>query len=96
MSKDIVSGALRAAEKEIDSAYLTNPLVQREFGEAAWYFLAFCEERLIGPIVKRADSADPTNPHEQAALADEVINHAKWPLRWLRQSGVNPKSETTS
>ncbi len=86
MQTDLVSPLLRSVERDIDSAYMANPLVRRTFGESAWYFLAFCEERLLLPLIKGLDATEPLNLHEQAALADEVINHAKWPLRWLRQS----------
>ncbi len=86
MPSDPVSLDVRAAEREIDSEYMSNPLVARSFGEAAWYFLAFCEDRLVAPTLKEAAGDRELNPHERTALADQVLNHAKWPLRWLRQS----------
>jgi len=86
MGTDLVSPELRAVEREIDSAYLKNPLVKLAFGEAAWYFLAFCEERLILPYAPNQDGGETKNQNAQIALADEVINHAKWPLRWLKKS----------
>jgi hypothetical protein len=52
MQPSSVSPGARAAEKEIDSTYLSNPLVGYSFGEAAWYFLAHCEERLVIPVLK--------------------------------------------
>lgn len=85
MPADLVSPELRAVEAEVDSAYSENPLTRIAFGDAAWCFLAFCEERMVLPLV-REEGHRPHNPHDDAAHADELINHAKWPLRWLRQS----------
>jgi hypothetical protein len=39
--------------------------------EAAWYFLAHCEERLVIPVLKSEVDVAP-DPHAKAALADEV------------------------
>lgn len=88
--KDLLSPALRAIEHEVDNAYLANPLVHRKFAPAAWYFLAFCEE------IGLHSFTDLETEHEYAALFDNVINHSKWPLRWLAQAcgpgGVIPRS----
>jgi len=83
---DLVPPEVRAAEIEIDSAHRSNPLMRLSFGEAAWYFLAFCEERLVVPILKMASGERELTTHQHAALVDEVLNHAKWPLRWLSES----------
>lgn len=85
---DRVSVPLREAEKEVDEAYRSNPLVRRTFGEAAWYFLAGCEEHNVRELV-RASEGHETTEHEQAAIADNLINHAKWPMRWIRQDCVD-------
>src|SRR3954466_6645067 len=83
---DRVSPALRAAEKEVDRAFSTNPLVARDFAEAAWSFLAFCEDRIMIPIFRTMASGERDSVFEDFSLADEVINHAKWPLRWLKEA----------
>lgn len=81
-TRDLISPALRAAEQQIDSAYLSNPLMRLPFAEAAWYFLAFCEERIILPIIRAMETGIPPSISDQTAIADNVINHAKWPLHW--------------
>jgi hypothetical protein len=45
---DRISPEIRSAERQIDEFYRTNPLFQRPFAEAAWYFLAHCEEVQLG------------------------------------------------
>lgn len=85
MTADLVSPELRAVEEQVDAAYGQNPLTRLAFGDAAWCFLAFCEERMLLPFFRVQDD-EPYSPHDDAALADELINHAKWPLRWLRKS----------
>jgi hypothetical protein len=73
---------LRAIEREIDAHHLLNPLTQRPFAEAAWYFLAFCEELMIREIIQEKEGA----LHEHRAMADKLIVHAKIPLQWLARA----------
>jgi len=80
--EDRVSEELRAVEREVDAYHLASPLIQRPFAQASWYFLAFCEELVMREIVQQRTGT----AHELAALADNIIVHAKWPLRWLRQA----------
>jgi len=82
-TRDQISPALRAAEQQIDSAHLSNPLMRLPFAEAAWYFLAMCEERIILPMIHAMKIDVSPSICEQTAIADNVINHAKWPLYWL-------------
>jgi hypothetical protein len=82
MSKDPVPQELRAAEREVDRQYLENPLTHEPFARAGWYFLAFCEEIAIREVVRQ----DAQTKHEYAAFADNLIVHAKWPLKWLWQT----------
>lgn len=79
-TSDSVSQAARQVEVLIDDAFLTNPLVALPFTAAAWRFLAFCEELFV-----RESLNPPSSRYGVQAQADLVINHAKWPLRWLRQ-----------
>ncbi len=85
MERDPVSKDLRAAERQIDTAYRCNPLFKMTFGEAAWYFLAQCEEVSIRQVWQISRGADEVSPNEGAAIADHVMNMAKWPLRWLHK-----------
>lgn len=66
---------LRAVEYEVDNAYRKNPLALLPRPQAVWYFLTECEERYIR-------EAHPSFLHG-SALSDELINLAKWPMRWL-------------
>ena len=79
---DLVASELRKAETEIDRAHLANKLLSKPFGEAAWYYLALCEGRLVLPMLQPA-----LFPHfDQYALGilvDSVMTQAKWPLFWL-------------
>jgi len=76
-----LSAELRAIEREIDNYHLSNLLTKRPFAEAAWYFLAFCEERVVHDIIRPTGDA----LHEQVAAADNLIVHSKTPLQWLRR-----------
>jgi hypothetical protein len=51
--KDPISEDVRAAEREIDAQHLQNPLVKEPFARASWFFLAFCEELSIMPMMKK-------------------------------------------
>lgn len=81
-AQDLVSAELRRAELEIDQAHRSNGLVHLSFAEAAWYFLAFCEERFVTAIV----APGAAHPFQHAAFADAMIVHAEHPLRWLLSS----------
>lgn len=85
---DHVSSDLRAVESEVDAFYLTNPLVSRPFAEAAWYFLAFCEEIVVREIVRADSTGTAGTPYDYAMVADNLILHTKWPLRWLRNNCI--------
>lgn len=80
--EDRVSEELRAVEREVDAHHLANPLVQQPFARATWYFLAFCEELALMEIVRPS----ARTAHEAGALADNIIVHTKWPLKWLHQA----------
>lgn len=74
-----ISPALEAVERDIDGEYLRNYLTSLPFSEAAWYFLAFCEEMQFKSL-----EVDPVaGPHDLACSADELVNGMKTPLRWL-------------
>jgi hypothetical protein len=76
--EDRIPSELRAAEQEVDEHYAENPLMKEPFSRAAWHFLAICEEHSMRHIIHEA-----SNDGEYAAVADNLINHARWPLRWL-------------
>ncbi len=80
-AQDPLSPELRRAEQDIDSHYLTNSLLKETFGEAAWYFLSYCET-----VFLEIFSADPTDPFDLTAVGDNLIVHSKWPLLWLRKN----------
>jgi len=80
---DTVSPELRAAESELDRAYRSNPLMSATFGEAAWYFLAGCEDFYVREVVRAATGKGSTS-HDLSLMSDNIVNHAKWPLRWFR------------
>lgn len=81
---DPVAPEVRAAEAEIDRAHLANGLVHRPFPEAAAAFLQACEEHFTVGIIN--EIYERGGPHQLGVLADVVINHAKWPMRWLRDA----------
>ena len=83
---DRVAPELRHAEHAIDRAYLDNKLVERPFPEAAWCFLAACEEYLVAPFIQSDVVIARPSGHEMHAQSDSIINLAKWPLRWLRDT----------
>lgn len=83
---DNVTVALREVEHRIDKAYKNNPLVSLPFAEAVWYSLAFCEEMHVSQFIQTTDSGFLSQVHEDIALADNVIVHAKRALKWLSDS----------
>ena len=77
-----ITPALEAVERDIDGEYLRNYLTSLPFSEAAWYFLAFCEEMQF----KSLEVDHVAGPHDLACSADELVNSMKTPLRWLWRS----------
>lgn len=90
-----IAPEVRAVESQIDQAHLKNDLTKKRFAEAAWRFLAFCEELFLRPFVQVDLGNPPPSAHTKRALADSVLNHARWPLHWLARScsagGIIPK-----
>jgi hypothetical protein len=82
MPNDPVSAELRAAEREIDSHHLANSLMHQPFAKAGWHFLACLEEVVVREFVQQNTRTE----HEWAALADNLVLDAKWPLKWLSQT----------
>ena len=62
-------------EVEVDNAYRSNPLLSLPRSEAAWYFLAGCEEQYMRLHYQ--------GKQPDGAFVDAVVNLARWPLRWL-------------
>ena len=79
---DPIPPELREIEKEVDLWYLNNPLIKLDFAQAAWYFLAFCEELIIREVVEGTD----TSLQYVALVADNLVVHMKYPMRWLYDS----------
>ena len=73
--------ALRAAEREIDSAYAENPLLRESLGTAVWQVLSFVEDLQLRPIVQGL--TEPS--HRWAAGVDETLNALKFPMAWLHR-----------
>lgn len=86
-SQDRLDETLRAAEREVDECYSSNPLVRLPFADAGWHFLAFSEE-LAMREVHRQLTGGPSTVQHQAAAAEALVFQAKWPLRWLSQKCV--------
>ena len=68
---------LRAAEHQIDNAHKENLLTSLPRPQALWCFLTECEERYMR-------EQHPDFLYE-SGLTDELMNLAKWPMRWLWQ-----------
>lgn len=79
----LVAPELRKAEIDVDRAHLENKLVGKPFSEAAWYFLASCEEHLFASMFNPVRHANPPSTYESGAHADFIITAAKSPLFWL-------------
>lgn len=73
---------LEAVEKAVDAEYLKNRLARLSFSEAAWYFLAFCEEMQFKCL--EVDGVD--GRQDLACHVDQIVNNMKTPLRWLLKS----------
>jgi hypothetical protein len=81
-------GALRAAEREIDSAYADNPLLRESLGTAVWQVLSFVEDLQLLSIVQGRTELS----HRWAASVDEILNALKFPMAWLH-SGCSRAGE---
>jgi hypothetical protein len=78
---DLVSPEVRAIEELVDAEYRSNPLFRMSLADAAWYFLAHCEEIQFKETVIHGDDG----VQRTASVVDEIINVAKWPLRWIQR-----------
>ena len=74
-----ITPELDAVETAIDSEHLKNRLTELTFSEAAWYFLAFCEEMQF----KRLEIDGINSRQDAACHTDQIVNDMKTPLRWL-------------
>jgi hypothetical protein len=81
-SLDKLAPDLAAVEADIDVEHLKNPLARLTFSQAAWYFLAFCEEMQF----KHLEIDGVAGSQDLALHIDRLVNNMKMPLRWLRQS----------
>jgi len=78
-NSDKLTPELRAVEKEVDSYYMQNPLVNLPFASAAWHLLAFGEDSVIVPII----NAEQQSVHDHKMMADNLVNELNYPMRWL-------------
>ena len=76
---DYVSTDIRNIEKDIDNYHKSNPLLTLPFGTAAWYLLAYYEDRALFSMIKKPN---PTM-HEVAALSDNLVVELQYPISWL-------------
>ena len=77
-----ISAELEVVEREIDSEHLRNPLTRLQFSQAAWCYLACCEEKQLKALeFERID-----NRQLVACFVDDLVNRMKIPLRWLWSS----------
>ncbi|MDZ4821149.1 MAG: hypothetical protein SGJ20_19485, partial [Planctomycetota bacterium] len=81
-SQRTITPDVQAVEKAIDAEYLKNDLSRLSFSEAAWYFLAFCEETQL----KYLGNDGSNGRQDLACHVDQIVNNMKMPLRWLFQS----------
>jgi len=77
---DKLSTELRKVEEKIDYSYRSNPLFTLNRPQALWYLLSAYEEHFIREI---NPSRNPLSLYEETALADNLINQLKWPVRWI-------------
>ena len=76
--EDNISSELRAVEREVDEDHTKNALMSEPFSRAVWHFLAIYEDYSIRHFIHT-----PDNEGEYAVLADNLIHHARWCLKWL-------------
>ena len=80
--KDPVSPELRIIEKEIDSYYMHNPLVNLPFARACWYYLAFFEDIPFLSMIRNKSFSF----YEQTVHVDNHIFDMQYSIRWLFSS----------
>jgi hypothetical protein len=81
---DSLSNELREAERQVDNEFLNNSLVSEPFAQAAWHFLAHFEDHLAREYIH-----PPNDELQYHALADNLINHSRWALKWLSSTCPN-------
>ena len=60
--------------------------MKKPFAEAAWYFLAACEEVHFLSLMSEMQGDESSSKSDYGALVDNVIVHSKWPMAWLFRS----------
>jgi hypothetical protein len=75
---DNVSSELREVERQVDNEFLKNALMSEPFAQAAWHFFAHFEDHFARQYVHV-----PNDELHYHALADNLINHSRWALKWL-------------
>ena len=78
---DRVSPELRLVEREIDAAYLSNPLVSIPRANALYNLLTVADDSVFLPL-----STTRFTPHQVSALVDSTINEIRYPVGWLFQA----------
>ncbi len=71
---------VRQVESEIDSACLSNHLIECNRDLALWTYLAFCEDILLKELMQCQ-----AEPRRTAVFSDHLVNTMKYPIRWIWQ-----------
>lgn len=80
--KDPLSPELRAAEKEIDESYMSNPLMAQRYAMSAWTVLTTAEDKFSAQIY----GPSGISPQRLAIFNDSIIFLLRYVFTWLRSS----------
>jgi hypothetical protein len=80
--KDTLSPEIRAAEKEIDEAFKSNPIIALGYATAAWTVLSTAEDKFSAEIF----GPHGITPQRFAAFNDSVLFLLRYVFTWLRSS----------
>jgi hypothetical protein len=81
-SKRLISSDLQQVEQDIDAEFKRNPLLALPFSQAAWWYLIFCEDKLL----KGLEIDDLGSRQGLMCFVDDLVTGMKTPLLWLWQS----------
>jgi hypothetical protein len=84
MAQDAIAPEIRKIERQFDTAYRANPLLNVSRPTATWMLLSVFEDAVAKPVLR----GDPPDLQKSSLRENLLINALKHPLLWLRECPV--------
>ena len=81
MAQDAITPEIREIERQFDTAYRANPLLNVSGPTAMWMLLSVFEDAVAKPVLR----GDPPDVQKSSLRENLPINALKHPLLWLRE-----------